>query len=464
MHRTPSPVRRLPGALALSLLSLALLSAAGCSGSDEGACSPEAQKRDTLEIARSWYLYPDLLPETVNLADYADADDLLYGITAQARTEGKDRGWSFVTTATQTQAFYGEGRTMGFGFGFLNRGGRIFVSQVFSGSAAYDAGFRRGDEITAIGTPPGPLVPIATVLSTGLGAALGPNEDGVTRAFEMIPVGTAATEIRTPSKRAYFLDPVPAWRTWDGAGGKKLGYVGLRTFIGPADDLLRQAFQSFLTAGVTDVVVDLRYNGGGLVSTGQLLSNLLGGGLAGRTMYSVRNNSLHALEDRTYGFAPAAQSVTPMSVAFVTTRSSASASELVPNAMEPWRSVALVGKPTYGKPVGQRGFELAGCDVVVYVVSFKLVNAQEEGDYFSGLPDANVAFTGPLCDAEDEIGREQDDPLEASTAAALHFLENGTCPPPPAAPASSPTAVRVPDEYPAPPEPSFAQRHVRGLF
>ncbi len=460
MHRTPLPERRLPGALALPLL--ALLSAAGCSGKDEDACSPEAQKRDTLEIARSWYLYPDLLPATVDLADYADADDLLYGITAQARTEGKDRGWSFVATLTQTQAFYEEGTTMGFGFGFLVRGGRLFVSQVFPDSAAWEAGFRRGDEITAIGTPPGPLVPIATVLSTGLGAALGPNEAGVTRAFEMIPVGTAATEIRTPSKRVYSLDPVPAWRTFDGAGGKKLGYVGLRTFIRPADDLLRQAFQSFLDAGVTGVVVDLRYNGGGLVSTGQLLANLLGGGRSGAKMYSFRNNSLHASEDRTYTFAnpPLAQAVTPVSVAFITTRSSASASELVPNALEPWRPVALVGKQTYGKPVGQRGFELAGCDVVVYVVSFKLVNAEEEGDYFSGLPDGGGAFSGPLCDAADEIGLEQDDPLEASTAAALHFLETGSCP----APALAPASVRAPDEYPEPPEPSFAQRHVRGLF
>lgn len=445
-----------------ALIPLGLLALAACSRSDD-SCTVDAQKQGMLAIARSWYLYPELLPAQVDLASYAGPAELLDALTAEARAQDKDRGWSFVTTLAQTRTFYEEGTSVGFGIGLLVRGSQLFVSQVFPGSAAADAGFVRGDEILLIGEPPGALVPVSQLLALpgALSQALGPSEPGVTRAFEVIPVGATSPTPRVASKRTFSLDPVPEWRTFPGTTGQTLGYVSLRTFIRNADAKLVEAFQDFRASGVTHVVVDLRYNGGGLVTTAELLADLLGGGLGGTTMYSERNNALQASEDRTVPFAPLEASVAPFSIAFITTDASASASELVPNVLEPHRSVALVGTRTHGKPVGQRGFFLVeGCDTVAFVVSFRLENSQGDGDYFGGLPDAGGAFSGPLCDAEDDLAQEQSSRLEASTAAALHFLENGECPPAPLAPALAPAV----DVHPEPREPSFAQRHVRGLF
>jgi C-terminal processing protease CtpA/Prc len=365
---------------------------------------------------------------------------------------------------------------MGFGIGLLQRGSptptQVLVSQVFPGSAAGDAGFARGDEILAIGETESTLVDIASVLATtgGVGYAIGPATAGVTRSFRVLTLA-GATVVRTMTKRAYLLDPVPeGWAVIPrGDGVAPAGYVALRTFITPADALLQDVFLQFQQAGVQDVVVDLRYNGGGLVSTAQLLSNLLGGDRqATDVMFRLENNIMQASRNEVASFAPPAQAIAPFRIAFITTGSSASASELVPNVLEAYKhgDLALVGAKTYGKPVGQRGFVLQECDLVVYLVSIRLVNAEGDGGYYDGLPDAAGNFSGPLCPAEDDLTHAQSDPAEASTAAALQWLATGTCPAPAAKP-SGPSALKAApatDTYPEAPEPDPAQRHVRGLF
>ena len=77
----------------------------------------------------------------------------------------------------------------------------------------------------------------------------------------------------------------------------------------------------------------------------------------------------------------------------ITTGSSASASELVINALRPFMPVILIGDRTYGKPVGQRVFTF--CDKALAPVSFVLRNANGEGDFFGGF--------APTCRAADDV-------------------------------------------------------------
>ncbi|HEY6099205.1 MAG TPA: hypothetical protein VIW03_07230, partial [Anaeromyxobacter sp.] len=82
-------------------------------------------------------------------------------------------------------------------------------------------------------------------------------------------------------------------------------------------------------------------------------------------------------------------------------------------------------------------------------------------------PDAGSppAFSGAFCAVEDDLAHDLGEPAEASTAAALEFLDAGACPAPPAPAAPlGLTAARPPDVYPLAAEPSLAQRHVNGLF
>jgi carboxyl-terminal processing protease len=106
-------------------------------------------------------------------------------------------------------------------------------------------------------------------------------------------------------------------------------------------------------------------------------------------------------------------------VAVITTRSSASASELIINSLRPYMNVAVIGDTTYGKPVGQYGFTF--CDKVLAAVSFSLKNANQEGDFFDGI--------APTCAAADDTSHALGDPAEGSYAEALTWLRTGACSP-----------------------------------
>jgi carboxyl-terminal processing protease len=397
----------------------------------------------------------------VNLDLYATPSDLLDAITETARAQGKDRYWSFVTTRESSDQYFSSGQTVGFGLGLLARGTspafRLLVSQVIAGSAAADAGFVRGDEILAIGPDGAHLEPVGPHLADGTLATLFPPPiAGEVRAFQVQALSGDAP-VRTVTTRVYDLVPVPS--TWVANG---VGYVGLRTFVSTAGAPLRAAFRTFQDAGVSGVVVDLRYNGGGLVSIAELLADLLGGGLAPQKMYDLLLNSGPGGRA---SFAAQAEAISDptLKVAFITTGASASASELVANVLDPYRTIALVGSPTYGKPVGQFGYALTPCSDVLFLVAFGLVNALGHGDYYAGLPDGSPDFHAAFCPAADDLTQPQNGLAEASTAAALHWLATGTCPPAPAGAGGLRLAAPA-TSYPTASAPTPAQRHIPGLF
>ncbi len=94
----------------------------------------------------------------------------------------------------------------------------------------------------------------------------------------------------------------------------------------------------------------------------------------------------------------------------ITTRGSASASEAIVNGLRPYMDVKVVGDTTYGKPVGQYGFDF--CEKVLYPVAFLVTNARGEADYFGGIP--------ADCAAADDVDHALADPREASLAEALY--------------------------------------------
>ena len=197
-----------------------------------------------------------------------------------------------------------------------------------------------------------------------------------------------------------------------------MGYILFHNFVQPSNAALDVAFAQLVSEGATDLVLDMRYNGGGLVSVAQHLADLIGGMrtnglLMARYVHNdrqtSRNTSLY------FGEAPAAIS-TPRLIA-ITTRASASASELVINALKPYMAVTVVGDNTYGKPVGQYGFRF--CGKIVFPVSFSIRNAADQGDYFGGFV--------PDCAAPDDLAYLLGDPREASLGEAIHFAVTGEC-------------------------------------
>lgn len=444
--------------LALTIVTAALV--AGCGGKGAGtgtgqpvgadACSVTSQKQFTFDAVREWYLFTDLLPQTVDLNAYPSATALLDAMTATARAQQRDRFYSFITSIQSEQALLSSGQTAGFGVQTLVREStsQVFFAEVFEGSAAADAGLLRGDELLAVGTSAATLQPVATLLATagGLTNAFGPSTSGTARTLRW-RTAAGAEITREIIKRNYTITPVPQAqvRLIQRPGQSPVGHLTLRSFISTADAQLRTAFATFRQNNVRDLIIDLRYNGGGLVSTAELLLNLLAGSQANQVAYETRFNPAKTSNQQTVRLQTLAETLPTLRIAFVTTGLSASASELVINSMVPYAQVAIVGGRTSGKPVGQFAFDIPACDLRLRLVTFKTVNRNGSGDYFTGLPYAPYTSAGgTACSASDDLTRLPGDSAESMTSAALAWLDGGTCAVPIAGGAATATASDTP--------------------
>jgi carboxyl-terminal processing protease len=424
--------------VAASVCTALLTLLAGCGGGGggsgdgdgdggTGACGETARKQWVLNVARDWYLFPETLPASIDLSSYATAEALLDGLTENARVQGKDRFFSYLTTRAAENSLLGEGEFVG--FGFRNRtdpGNRPLILDVFDASPAADAGLLRGDEIVAVDEGSG-YVPVSESLAGGstLSDLLGPATAGVMRGLRLQRNGTTFDARMT--KRTVSLDPVPndyGSAVLPLAGTTGVGYLHLRSYVSTADAQLRAAFADFRARGLDDFIVDLRYNGGGLVSTAELVDNLLGATRStADVQFALVHNAARSNQNATVRFAPQAQSVRPVRIAFLTTEATASASEINVNAMQPYVEVAIVGGNTLGKPVGQLAFDLAGCEDRLRLVAFKTVNSLGAGDYYAGLAPmvrhacvATDTPDAPLGSVDDRLVQE-----------ALYWLANGAC-------------------------------------
>ncbi|WP_327195162.1 S41 family peptidase [Sphingomonas sp. LH128] len=421
---------------------------------------------------REWYLFPETLPANANPAAYTTLDDYIDSLTANARAQNRDRFFTYRTSIAEENAYYEQGSSAGLGvrLGVNSAARRLFVIEAFETGPGATAGMRRGTEILAIGTSSGNLQTVQSLWVAGgvnaVADALGPDEAGVTRVLQISDA--SGTRNITVAKRDFALQPVSStygYKVID-QGGRKVGYLNLRTFISTAEPQMRTAFAAFRAAGVTQLVVDLRYNGGGLISVAELMGNLMG---ANRTASDVFSHTVFrpekSAENTTAYFAAQAESVAPTKIAFITSGGTASASELVINSFLPYLNadVALIGANTYGKPVGQIAIDRPSCDDRLRIVALKTQNSAGEGDYFNGLADRMKS----TCTSNDDISYDMGDPREDSTRVALQFLSGQSCTP--IVGQSMARMAVMPDtsekrDILAPARPNTPQREVPGLF
>ncbi len=378
-------------------------------GGDVGDCSIDDQKQFVLEAMRFWYFWNTSLPADVNLGSFATPDEVL-SFLASFSPNGVDR-FSFLTTAAADQAFFGEGQFEGYGFGSrFEADDDLRITRVFSGSPADNAGFERGQRILSLnGTS------IADLGPSGFDAALAapPVEFAIRNLDDSeftVSVNTATVTI----------DPVPQYRIINN-NGTPTGYIELETFVSTADAKLGAAFTDFVSAGVQDVILDLRYNGGGLVNTAELLGDLLGGAIvpAGLLFSETLFNAQRSDNNTSELFETRSASLSLINLAIIASQNTASASELVTNSMEPTSAdVVIIGDRTFGKPVGQIGLEF--CELLLRPTAFQTVNGEGFGDYFNGLPaDFSV---------EDDLTVAQGSDQDPNVIAALNYFATGSFP------------------------------------
>ena len=407
-----------------SLLLLASILLAACSVSNDNrggggpnSCSNGDQKRFVRDVMQDWYLWNELLPDKISVSDYDSPEALLADLMNYSPDDGGgqplDR-FSFIGSAAADAAFFGAGQYLGFGFSskFL-AGDELRLTQVFSDSPADVAGLARGQRILEID---GRTV-AAIQAAEGIDAVLATT----TLTFLLQETG-GAQFTTTIAQDIVTIDPVPLTRIIDvnDGSGRMVGYIELASFIGTADAVMATAFADFIASGVNDLVLDLRYNGGGLISTANLLGDLLGGDVAEGLVFSeMRFNADRAQEYNSIEvFNRLASSMSLSRLVVIASNRTASASELVTNSMASHVDVTIVGDTTFGKPVGQVGFEF--CDKILRPTAFQTVNADGDGDYFGGI--------AVNCPAPDDLTIAVGADNDPNLLAALDVFATGQCP------------------------------------
>ena len=183
-------------------------------------------------------------------------------------------------------------------------------------------------------------------------------------------------------------------------------------------------FTTFKAANISDIIIDLRYNGGGSVEVASTLLDNLSNQYAGQRQVYLDWNVNYQSQNSSYYFSDDVESndLNMQRVIFLVTENSASASELVISALKPYlgdANVVTIGTATHGKPVGMSGRSYA--DNFYFLINFLVRN---NAGYTTSLN--GIAAT---CTAVDDFSHQRGDPEETMLKTALDYIANGyTCP------------------------------------
>ncbi len=407
----------------MTLLAAASLVACGNESGLEGPappaqCSNDSEKQFVLDNLYYWYLWNDMLPANIDIADYPSPEVLVEEVTETYGPQQPGGGpldrFSHVGSAQADHQFVGEGKYEGFGFSWRMENNEMRFSRVFADSPANNmGGFSRGQTVLSLDGRT-----IAEIIANeGIGTAL----DNPTVEFEIQNLDTTTFTVSV-TQDIVTIDPIPQYRTVDmGPGEPPVGYMEFSTFVSTADPVFNAVFADFIAAGVDDVIIDMRYNGGGLVATANLLADYLGGfNNDGQVFSNTEFNADRTSNNSIDYFANRANAIDLNRLIVIASGGTASASELVINGLDPFVTggVYIVGDSTFGKPVGQIGLEF--CEKILRPTTFKKSNAAGNGDYFDGLP--------VDCVATDDLAFPVGDANDPNMVAALSYVEGAGCP------------------------------------
>ncbi|MFM7625963.1 MAG: S41 family peptidase, partial [Gammaproteobacteria bacterium] len=300
-----------------------------------------------------------------------------------------------------------------------------------------------------------------------LNAAFFPANAGTSTVFVVRDPGATADRTVTIPSVNLSSSPVNRVRVVDTPTGK-VGYILFNTFSPfESERAIIQAITELRINSITDLVLDLRYNGGGLLAVSSQLAYRIAGPVrtSGRSFSRLRfnngtsginpvtgtTNSPTPFYGETIGFGnilSPGQSLPTLNlnrVYVLSTGSTCSASEAVINGLRGIDfEVNLIGDKTCGKPFGF--YPQDNCGETYSTIQFQTTNDKTFGEYADGfLPNNSTVQFGvraPGCQVADDLSRELGDPAESLFAAALQFRSNGSCP--------SPTSGAVPVEREGP--------------
>jgi C-terminal processing protease CtpA/Prc len=196
--------------------------------------------------------------------------------------------------------------------------------------------------------------------------------------------------------------------------GKNVGYLYLNSFDDFLSRQIKTHFTTFKREGVRDLVLDLRYNPGGIIDNAALLANLIAGSKrSGKHFATVQHSQRHSDRDYEYIFESLPESLSTRRLVVLTTQETCSASEVVINWLKPYMPVYTVGSTTCGKPYMMHGVRFG--DKILFPVTARVLNSRGDGHYISGI---RADYK-----AEDDLTHQLGDPQEGMLKKALEVLD-----------------------------------------
>jgi hypothetical protein len=307
----------------------------------------------------------------------------------------------------------------------------IRIVRVESGSPAALAGLRRGDTLVSVDGVSADTLDGAGIDT--LNSGLYPAAVGESHRF-VVSRGAATVDV-TLRSAVITQNPVPLTTVLQ-QGSHRVGYLVFNDHIAPAETALIAAVRQLQAAGVDQLVLDLRYNGGGYLYIASELAYMIAGGprTQGQVFEALRYNSRRAAENSSTPFfdtacVPDAQfnctdtqalpTLALSKLTVLTSGNTCSASEAIVNGLRGVDvEVTLIGDTTCGKPYGFTGQD--NCGISYFPIEFQGVNAKGFGDYADGF--------SATCAVADDLEHALGDPAEGQLAAALTQLATGSCP------------------------------------
>jgi len=390
--------------LVVSALSLLLVACGGDGTSSKlfdvmspKSCTQEGRNQYIYDVLKDSYLWSEEVGDiniSMDVNDTTFLDNFLY----------EDDIFSHILTFDSYDEQFNAGEATNFGYLSAlvqNREGGYDtkIAYVYKNSPAYNAGLRRSDTI----------LPSTEINKTDVYTLNIKNSEGVIRTVVLKEEEYAVSNIS--HQTIFSLD------------NSKVGYFVFKSFVGPnLEKHLDETFAYFKANGVNDVILDLRYNGGGLLDVAAHLGSLIGGdNVSGHIFQNNRFNVKYTkYNSSTFFDTTPLESLHLNRIFIIATQNSASASESLINALKASDNhieVITVGLETYGKPFGMH--TLSYCDKVLIPIHFSSENSDGVGGFVDGL--------APTCRVQEDINLDFADSNETLLKEAIYYIENGHC-------------------------------------
>jgi carboxyl-terminal processing protease len=445
--------------------SASIANSSGIPPSSQSAqqCSPDntyasaALKTGSLTLEKQWlrsyfdeaYLWYDEVPNVDAGAAlytgevYTAMNSYFKALKTKAVTASgasKDR-FGFIYPTAAWNALTQSGVTAGYGFEpvfgslvvnaqFPSR--NIRIAYIEPGTEAANKLLQRGDQVVSVDGVSADDNTQAGVAT--LNAAIFPNAIGVAHNWVFARSGAANFSL-TLTTANITKNPVLSYGVINALDGKKVGYMLFNDHLATAEGQLVEAVSYFAGQGIADLVLDVRYNGGGYLYIASELAYMIAGParVQGKLFEQLGyNNKRGAGTTTPYYNATTGQALLPTlslpRVYVLTQGDTCSASESVINGLRGVDvDVRLIGGTTCGKPYGFTAKD--NCGISYFPIEFKGVNAKGFGDYADGFVPAGSGATGvPGCTVADDLNHPLGDPRESMLATALAYRSTGACP------------------------------------